>query len=166
MINPDTAALRTALGQFATGVTIVTACSADGRLVGLTVNSFASVSLEPPLVLWSLGENSPSRSVFENCSHYAINVLTANQEALARQFAASGSDKFAGVKWKVGAGGTALLAGCSASFECRNEARYPGGDHIIFLGHVERHHRSHDAHTPLLYYAARYRQMEAAAKGS
>ena len=153
----DQRRLRDALGGFATGITVVTARGADGEPVGVTINSFASVSLEPPLVLWSLGLQSPSLAVFESCTRYAVNVLAADQEELSQRFAQSQGDRFAGIELKVGAGGTAILPGCCAWFECRNEIRYPGGDHLIFVGHVESFQCEEKA--PLVFHGGRYRAL-------
>src|SRR5438309_9937659 len=105
---------RNALGTFATGVTVITAAAPDGRPVGLTCNSFASVSLNPPLVLWSLVIYSPNLSVFQDASHFAVNVLGASQQALSTQFATPSDDKFAGVDWTPGLGQAPILAGCVA----------------------------------------------------
>ena len=107
-IQLDSRSLRDALGEFATGVAVVTARSADGVPVGVTINSFASVSLEPPLVLWSLGLSSPSRAVFETCSHYAVNILAADQVELSQRFSQSIDDRFAGLALNVGAGDTPI----------------------------------------------------------
>lgn len=153
----DQRLLRDALGSFATGVTVVTARGADGEPVGVTINSFASVSLDPPLVLWSLGLSSPSLVVFESCNWYVINVLAADQEELSQRFAQSQGDRFAGIELEVGAGGTPILPGCCAWFECRNEIRYPGGDHLIFVGHVESFQRVEIA--PLVFHGGRYRVL-------
>src|SRR3984957_15197190 len=128
---------RNALGTFATGVTIITAIAADGKPYGLTCNSFASVSLNPPLVLWSLGMFSQGLSTFQNASHFAVNVLGVSQQALASRFAKSAEEKFAGVAWTPGLGGAPLLADSVANFQCRAANRYYGGDHVIFLGAVE-----------------------------
>jgi len=155
----DTRALRAALGQFATGITVVTAQGRDGQLAGLTVNSFASVSLDPPLVLWSLGDHSPALSLFRECSHYAINVLAADQTDISQRFATSQADKFAGLDYAAGLGGAPLLPGCLASFECRNETIHPGGDHIILIGRVERF--STQEGMPLLYFGGAYRGLAA-----
>src|SRR6202049_1580218 len=125
---------RNALGTFATGVTIITAVGADGKPYGLTCNSFASVSLNPPLVLWSLGMFSQGLSIFQNASHFAVNVLGASQQALATKFAKASEDKFAGVAWTPGLGNAPLLADSVANFQCRAASRYYGGDHVIFLG--------------------------------
>ena len=116
---------RNALGTYATGVTIITAVAADGKPYGLTCNSFASVSLNPPLVLWSLGMFSQRLSVFQNASHFAVNVLGASQQALAKKFANSSEDKFAGVEWTAGLGNAPLLAGSVAYIE----AVFAGGSY-------------------------------------
>jgi flavin reductase (DIM6/NTAB) family NADH-FMN oxidoreductase RutF len=131
-------AFRDALGHFPTGVTIVTAHNTGGPAVGITANSFNSVSLDPPLVLWSLAKSSPNLDAFLACTHYAINVLAADQVALSRRFGETHPDRFSGVAWKPGMGGAPLIEGCSAHFECRNTIRHEGGDHLIFVGEVER----------------------------
>jgi len=153
----DPRTLRDVLGEFATGIAVVTTRSADGQPVGVTINSFASVSLEPPLVLWSLGLHSPSLAAFESCSHYAVNILAADQAEFSQRFAQSQSDRFAGIDLAVGAGDTPLLPGCCAWFECRNELRYPGGDHVILVGHVEAIQR--EEKPPLIFHRGRYREL-------
>jgi|SRR5882757_3042243 flavin reductase (DIM6/NTAB) family NADH-FMN oxidoreductase RutF len=140
---------RHALGSFATGVTVITAMGPDGKPVGLTCNSFASVSLNPPLVLWSLVIYSPNMSVFQNASHFTVNVLGASQQALSTKFATPSDDKFAGVDWTPGLGQAPVLAGCVANFQCRAADRYYGGDHVIFLGAVEAYAYNRDE--PLLF---------------
>ena len=140
---------RNALGTFATGVTIVTAMAADGKPYGVTCNSFASVSLNPPLVLWSLGMFSQGLTIFQNASHFTVNVLGASQQALASQFAKSAGDKFAGVEWTPGLGNAPVLKDSIANFQCRAANRYYGGDHIIFLGAVEAY--SYNGQEPLLF---------------
>src|SRR4030088_3289977 len=125
---------RNALGTFATGVTIITAVAADGKPYGLTCNSFASVSLNPPLVLWSLGMFSQGLTIFQNASHFTVNVLGASQQAVASQFAKSSGDKFAGVSWTPGLGNAPVLADSVANFQCRAANRYYGGNHTSFLG--------------------------------
>jgi len=134
---------RNALGTFATGVTIVTAMSPDGRPYGVTCNSFASVSLNPPLVLWSLGMFSQGLPIFQNASHFAVNVLGASQQVLAMQFAKSSGEKFAGVTWSPGLGKAPVLSDAVANFQCRSVNRYYGGDHVIFLGAVEAYAYNH-----------------------
>jgi flavin reductase (DIM6/NTAB) family NADH-FMN oxidoreductase RutF len=140
---------RNALSTYATGVTIITAAGADGKPYGITCNSFASVSLNPPLVLWSLVVYSSSLSVFQNASHFAVNVLGVSQQALANKFAKSSDDKFAGVEWTPGLGNAPLLADSVANFQCRAASRYYGGDHVIFLGAVEAY--SYNRKEPLLF---------------
>lgn len=149
------AEFRTALGMFATGVTIVTARTAAGTLVGLTANSFNSVSLSPPLVLWSLAKSAGSMAAFSTGSHYAINILSADQQALAQQFASKDVDRFAGVKYVLGSTGAPLLAGAVASFECFNRSQYAEGDHIIFVGEVERCTHTPGS-APLLYHGGKF----------
>src|ERR1700688_4310196 len=134
----DKRAFRTALGRFPTGVTVVTALGPGGRRIGLTANSFSSVSLDPPLVLWSLAKAARSLAFFVKAPHYAINVLAADQIGLSRQFADSREDRFADVVCRRGLGGVPLIEGCAAWFECHNVAQYEGGDHVILLGRVER----------------------------
>lgn len=146
---------RAALGMFATGVTIVTARTADGQVIGLTANSFNSVSLSPPLVLWSLSRAAASMPVFSAGSHYAINVLAADQKAWAERFASKGADRWSGVGFDVGAGGAPLLHGAAAVFECFNRSRYEEGDHVIFVGEVERCTHRRGA-SPLLFHGGRY----------
>jgi flavin reductase (DIM6/NTAB) family NADH-FMN oxidoreductase RutF len=140
---------RSALGTFATGVTIITTAAPDGKPYGLTCNSFASVSLNPPLVLWSLVIFSSSMSVFQDASHFAVNVLGASQQALANKFAISSEDKFVGVEWTPGLGNAPLLKDSVATFQCRAANRYYGGDHVIFLGAVEAY--SYNRREPLLF---------------
>jgi flavin reductase (DIM6/NTAB) family NADH-FMN oxidoreductase RutF len=151
----SSAEFRTALGMFATGVTIVTARAPDGSLVGLTANSFNSVSLNPPLVLWSLSQAASSMAAFRTGSHYAINILGADQQALAQRFSTRHADRFADVAFVQGQSGAPLLAGAVASFECFNRSRYVEGDHVIFVGEVE--HCSHQAgSSPLLYHGGKF----------
>jgi flavin reductase (DIM6/NTAB) family NADH-FMN oxidoreductase RutF len=148
---------RNALGNYATGVTIITASDADGKPYGLTCNSFASVSLNPPLVLWSLLLYSSSLKVFQNASHFAVNILGASQRDLAGNFARSSHDKFAGVDWTPGLGSAPLLADCVAHFQCRMADRYYGGDHVIFLGAVEAY--SYNRDEPLLFLRGHFGQF-------
>ena len=133
----DSKALRQALGDFVTGVTIVTTVDAAGRLYGLTVNSFNSVSLDPPLILWSQSNTAPSHAVFGTASSFAINILAEDQIELSNRFARSGADKFAAVAFEYGVHGLPLLAGCRAWLECAVSARIPGGDHTIYIGEVK-----------------------------
>jgi len=146
---------RASLGMFATGVTIVTARTPAGVLVGLTANSFNSVSLTPPLVLWSLAQAASSMAAFSTGSHYAINILAADQKALAERFASRREDRWTDVAFTEGACGAPLLDGAAATFECFNRSRYEEGDHVIFVGEVE--HCSHrDGVSPLLYHGGKF----------
>jgi flavin reductase (DIM6/NTAB) family NADH-FMN oxidoreductase RutF len=142
---------RHALGQFATGVTIVTTADAQGHPVGLTISSFNSVSLEPPLVLWSLGHRAASLPIFQQCTHYAIHVLAAEQQVLAQRFATRGVDKFAGLDWQPNAQGVPLITGAAAVFECTHRNRHDEGDHTIFVGQVQ-HCQHLQGARPLLYH--------------
>ncbi|MCC6658365.1 MAG: flavin reductase family protein [Rhodocyclaceae bacterium] len=150
-------ALRDALGAFATGVTVLTTRGAGGEPVGLTVNSFNAVSLEPPLIVWSLSLASPSLAAFRDCSHYAVNVLALDQAWLSQRFASRAADKFAGLELNPGLAGAPLLPGCCAWFECANQVRHDGGDHLLFIGRIERHRR--DRKEPLVFQGGRYRAL-------
>lgn len=134
----DSAHFRQALSQFATGVTVITTRLADGSFRGLTASSFNSVSLEPPLVLWSLSNVANSLPIFTGNSHYVINVLAAGQEELARLFSRRGdANPFDTVGYTLSRTGQPILEGVTAWFECHNRSRYPEGDHVIFVGEVE-----------------------------
>ncbi|WP_220809615.1 flavin reductase family protein [Noviherbaspirillum aridicola] len=134
----DSRHFRQALSQFATGVTIITTRLADGSFLGLTASSFNSVSLDPPLVLWSLSQTASSMPVFSGNSHYVINVLSGEQAALAERFSKRIENRFEGVDFELSHTGLPILKGVSAWFECHNRSRYPEGDHVIFVGEVER----------------------------
>ncbi|MFS8977070.1 flavin reductase family protein [Cupriavidus necator] len=129
-------ALRAALGQFATGVTVVTATGADGEPVGVTINAFASVSLAPPLLLWCLARASGSLPALRAAPCHAINVLAGGQQALCARFAARGIDRFAGIDCRPGPCGTVLIAGALASFICRHRSVRAVGDHVVFVVEV------------------------------
>jgi flavin reductase (DIM6/NTAB) family NADH-FMN oxidoreductase RutF len=150
----DTRRWRDALCRFATGVTIITTRTEDGTPIGLTANSFNSVSLTPPLVLWSLNKHSKSLPVFLNASHYSINVLCADQKHLAARFASPIEDRFEGVEWRSGKAHTPLFHDCVAWFECAGVHQYEGGDHVIFVGEVTDF--GHNDKVPLLYAGGAY----------
>jgi 3-hydroxy-9,10-secoandrosta-1,3,5(10)-triene-9,17-dione monooxygenase reductase component len=152
----DTKVFRNALGQFATGVTIVTARGALGEFVGATVSSFNSVSLDPPMVLWSLDKRANSRAAFESSTHFAVHVLALEQRELAERFAKRGINKFEGLECRPGLGQVPLLAGSAACFECVTRHKYDGGDHVIFVGEVERF--EHVAGSPLLFHGGAFAQ--------
>ena len=153
----DSRALRTALGRFGTGVTIITTVDAQGERVGLTANSFNSLSLDPPLVLWSLRRNSPRLDAFAAHPHFAINVLSEAQVDLSRRFASAAEDRFAEGQWAAGTGGAPVLAGCVAVFECERVAQHDAGDHVLFIGRVLA--LSEAPLPPLLFQAGHYRML-------
>ncbi|MEM8570547.1 MAG: flavin reductase family protein [Pseudomonadota bacterium] len=153
----DQRQFRDALAQFATGVTIITAAGRDGP-VGMTVNSFSSVSLDPPLILWSIAKDSDRFSAFEQSPYFCVHVLRAEDEALAMRFAANGID-FSGLAFGLGSGDIPLLAGFAARFECRVAARHEGGDHVILVGEVER--IDHEKAQPLVFHGGRFGQFAA-----
>lgn len=146
---------RAALGMFATGVTVVAVRRPDGELLGVTANSFSSVSLDPPLVLWSLAAGAASLPVFRAGERYGISVLAVEQHALAERFSAKGKKSWDGVAHEIGAGGVPLILGACASFECFNRSRYDEGDHVIFVGQVERCTMRFDA-SPLLFHGGKF----------
>ena len=148
--------LRRAFGRFGTGVTVITTCAADGMRVGVTANSFNTVSLNPPIVLWSLAATSPSLATFRATGHFAVNVLTLEQIELSRKFSRSGADKFAGVEFADGLHGAPILAGCAATIECTVVNEHIVGDHVLFLGQVVRY--AHENAAPLLFFNGKYIQ--------
>jgi len=145
---------RAALGAFTTGVTIVTTLDSAQRDIGLTANSFSSVSLDPPMVLWSLSRQSFSLPAFMAAEHFAVHVLAAAQVTLSERFARSGIDKFSGLQVERGLGGIPLLADCAARFQCRTAYRYEGGDHVIFVGEVVTFDQSDLV--PLVFHGGQY----------
>ncbi len=151
----DQRGLRTALGQFATGVTAIVTRDETGALTGLTVNSFTSVSLEPPMVLWSLRRAARCYQTFRACDHFVINVLAADQVDVARQFSASMGDRFAGIVWRPSpVSGLPVLDNVSAWFDCKKTNAHDAGDHTIFVGEVCCF--AHAARPPLLFHAGGY----------
>jgi 3-hydroxy-9,10-secoandrosta-1,3,5(10)-triene-9,17-dione monooxygenase reductase component len=150
----DSRALRNALGAFATGVTIVSTRNGEGQDIGITANSFNSVSLNPPMVLWSLSRTALSLPSFQQSPYFAVHVLAADQDDLSRRFATKGADKFQDIDVKRGHGNVPLIDGCTARFQCRTAFSYDAGDHIIFVGEV----LAFDAYDrpPLLFHAGRY----------
>jgi flavin reductase (DIM6/NTAB) family NADH-FMN oxidoreductase RutF/DNA-binding MarR family transcriptional regulator len=150
----DLRRLRDCFGRFATGVTIITTLDQDGRPTGLTANSFSSLSLDPPMILWNLGKNSSQIEAFRNAEYYAVNVLSADQIDLSNGFASNKEDRFTGVSYAPGIGGVPLIADCVAWVECRSAAVYDGGDHLIFVGEVERF--DYSDRPALLFHGGRY----------
>ena len=153
----DAREFRNALGRFTTGVTIVTCLDAAGQPVGLTANSFNSLSLDPPLLLWSLRSASPSMAAFVAAPRFAVNVLTESQVELSRRFATRCEDRFADVPWAQGEHGAPVLAGCAAVFECETMSHQLAGDHRLFIGRVLACGES--PLPPLLFQAGHYRLL-------
>jgi flavin reductase (DIM6/NTAB) family NADH-FMN oxidoreductase RutF len=160
--NFDARHFRRALGQFATGVTIITTRTDEGEPIGFTANSFNSVSLEPPLVLWSQAKKSGTFAVFRGNTHYVINVLASDQIELSRRFGSSAAaldgERFTAAHWHDSARGVPVLIGCCAWFECFNRSRYEEGDHIIFVGEVER--CGFSAREPLIFQGGSYHMTQ------
>ena len=152
--NIDPRQFRNALGQFATGVTIVTTLDAAKNPVGVTVSSFNSVSLDPPLVLWSLNKTSRSLEAFNQSEYFSVHVLAFDQQSLSNQFARRGVEKFAGVTVERGVGNVPIIPDCAAYFQCATAHRHDGGDHIIFVGEVVDYHNS--GKTPLIFHGGSY----------
>lgn len=150
----DPRAFRRALGNFATGVTVVTAATECGKRVGVTANSFNSVSLDPPLILWSLDKRSSSHVVFEQASHFAVNILAADQVDLSNHFARTKEDRFAEIAYEPGEGGAPVFADCAARFHCEKYRQVDGGDHWIMLGKVVAF--DDFGRAPLLYHQGAY----------
>ena len=153
----DTKPLRQALGRFTTGVTIITCLDAQGRAVGLTANSFTSLSLDPALVLWSLRRSSPPLAAFSAATHFAVNVLGEAQVEVSRHFASNAVDRFAQGQWSAGLAGLPVLAGSAAVFECASVSQQDAGDHVLFIGRVLDFVEAPVA--PLLFQAGHYRML-------
>lgn len=152
---------RKALGRFPTGVAVVTALDAQGLRLGMTINSFSSVSLVPPIVLWSVAHQAPSYAAFAAARHFVINVLAEDQLAVSNQFSRPSDDKFAGVAWTPGLAGVPVLSGCVATFECAVRELCRAGDHDVMLGDVQRY--SHAERTPLAFALSSYARVSAIA---
>lgn len=148
--------LRRAFGRFGTGVTVITTSTTDGARAGVTANSFNTVSLDPPIVLWSLAGTSPSLEIFRTSGHFAVNVLALEQIELSRKFSRASEDKFEGVAFTDGLQGAPLLADCAATIECAVTNEHVVGDHVLFLGRVMRY--SHANAAPLLFFNGKYIQ--------
>lgn len=157
-MSVDADAFRSALGRFASGVTVVTACDAKGGDHGMTASAFCSVSLEPPLILVCVEKIATMHDAIVSCSHFAVNVLTEKQEQTARHFAEAEGDRFEGIGFSRGAHSVPLLDDSLALLECRRTATYEGGDHTIVVGEVEAASWRDDR--PLLYYRGGYAGIE------
>lgn len=150
--------LRQAFGQFATGVTIVTTVGPGQTPVGITANSFSSVSLQPPMVLWSLAHSALSRSIFEQADYFCVHVLAASQREVSERFACQGRDKFGGVAWSWGANSLPMLDDYAARFHCRTTHQHPVGDHTVFIGEVLQYDKT--THRPLVFQGGQYAVAE------
>ena len=153
----DPRGLRAVLGRFATGVAIITCRDAAGAPTGLTANSFSALSLEPPLILWSLRQSSPSLPVFRAAPHFAINILAESQVDLSRRFASPVSDKFAEGDWLAGTGGAPVLRGAAAVLECGLTLEQDAGDHVLFIGRVLK--MADLSAAPLLFHGGHYHML-------
>jgi flavin reductase (DIM6/NTAB) family NADH-FMN oxidoreductase RutF len=154
----DLRTLRDALGSFATGVTVVTCLDSDGRPFGLTVNSFTSVSMDPPLLLVCIAKPARCAPALTSASHFAVNVLQTGQQPASIRFSTRDEDRFGATPWSTGETGAPLLMESLGVFECERHAVYDGGDHEILVGHVLR--ASFDPNSdPLLYFRGRYRRL-------
>jgi flavin reductase (DIM6/NTAB) family NADH-FMN oxidoreductase RutF len=151
----DTRALRHALGHYTTGVTVITTCTPEGGHTGVTVNSFTSVSLDPPLVLFCLSTRSSLLPLFEQASHFTVNVLATGQQAVSNRFAKPSANTWEGVKYRCGTHGCAALADAISVFECARRSIYPGGDHVIVVGEVLRF-ETVATPAPLAFYQGSY----------
>jgi flavin reductase (DIM6/NTAB) family NADH-FMN oxidoreductase RutF len=154
----DARTFRDALGCFATGVTIITAIAPDGKPIGLTANSFTSVSLDPPLLLVCVANNAGSAAVLQQAERFAVNVLQIGQQPTSNRFAGKGEDRFANTPWEVGEFGTPVLTGSLSSFECARDAVHEGGDHFILVGRVLKA-MFEPRRDPLLYFRGKYRRL-------
>ncbi|WP_135077826.1 flavin reductase family protein [Terasakiella sp. SH-1] len=155
----DQREFRDVLGQFATGITVVTSQSEKAGNIGVTINSFASVSLEPPLVLFSLKTDSQLNDVFLSEPNFNICILAENQENLSNLFAGSDENKFDTIKWHEGQNGCPVLDGTLATLECKRVESHKGGDHTIFIGEVTSISTNSDATGPLLYFQGGYKTL-------
>ncbi len=151
---------RNSLGTFATGVTIITTCTGDGAAIGITANSFASVSLDPPLVLWSIDRNSSVFEVMSSTEHFAVHVLHSEQQELSNLFAKSVDYKFEQTDWQRGIGNIPVLNDYYSRFQCKTQYAYEGGDHLILVGQVLDFHTKNQNLKPLVFYKGQYRGLE------
>lgn len=147
-------ALRRAFGKFTTGVAVVTTSGPNAEPCGLTINSFSSVSLDPPLVLWSITLKSPNLETFRSASHFAINILASDQRDICNQFASKAEDRFAGIDWFRGINDLPVIRGTLATFECRRTQMVDAGDHVVFFGEVAATEQNEGE--PLVFFAGQF----------
>ena len=157
----DSREFRDTVGRFATGVTVITTVAGDGELFGLTANSFSSLSLDPPLVLFWLDNNAMSFEAFNETPYFAVNVLSEDQRDLSSHFARSGADKWNGVEYATWDTGSPILPGCLAALECDTQAIHDGGDHVIIVGKVRKLMAENDMRRPLVFYQGSYNGLSA-----
>ncbi len=157
-LSSDQRALRDAFSRFPTGVTIVTALDHSDKPVGVTISSFNTVSLHPPLVLWSLAQNSSRLNAFYMGSAHVIHVLAEPQAALAKLFSSRTEDRFKGLETQLSEHRIPMLPDCAAYFECTTEACYPAGDHVIVVSRIKQYR--HDAQAPLLFFAGDFARVD------
>ncbi len=153
-VSFDQADFRKTLGQFATGVTIVTTLGLDNEPIGITCSSFNSLSMDPPLILWSLAKTAYSLPAFEASPYFNVHILGSDQDSLSNNFARQGSNKFKDIRYSKGLGGTPILEKHAALFECKTKYKYEGGDHIIFVGEVVSF--IHEETKPLVFHGGNY----------
>ncbi|MFT5133879.1 MAG: flavin reductase (DIM6/NTAB) family NADH-FMN oxidoreductase RutF [Gammaproteobacteria bacterium] len=159
MTNFDNREFRNALGTFATGITVVTTTNDKLEPVGITVNSFTSVSLEPPLILWCLDNEADSHGAFSACDNFTVHVLHEGQEVISQIFSSENNDRFAGLEWEQGEFGSPVLKDFATCLNCRTEKKYDAGDHIILLGRVISF-ESHQHKKPLIYHGGAYQHLK------
>ena len=158
MSHDQTRALRNAMGNFATGITVITTVDQEGNPRGMTANSFSSVSLEPALISWCVGQESRLFDLFQQVDHFAVNILHSGQAETSQLFAGNEQNKFDHVAWHPGLNGVPLLDDCSCIFQCKVEHRHPGGDHIILVGRVVDF--SNEPLEPLIFHGGQYRTLK------
>ncbi len=158
MTEEQIRALRNALGNFATGITVITALDENGEPQGMTANSFSSVSLQPPLVSWCVGRESRLFDLFQKTSRFAVNILTTEQEKTSQLFASPAENKFEQIEWYAGLNGLPLLNDSPCQFQCEIEHRYSGGDHTILIGRVLDF--SSQPMSPLIFHGGQYRSLK------
>lgn len=151
---------RDVLGHFATGVAVITSVGPDGARLGATVSSFNSVSLDPPLVLFSIGRNTKAFASWETAQAFTVNILSEEQSAISTRFARAMTDKWQGIEPRIGGNGAALLPGAAAWLECSSYAKHDGGDHLIMVGRVEALALRETGCRPLLFFCGKYRRLD------
>jgi len=159
-MSVDSRAFRNALGRFATGVCVIAVNPQGQKPFGMTVNSFASVSLDPPLILWSLQKNSDCFSVFEKADRFSVNILTAGQQDISNQYAKKNEHDLVDGSYRLGRSGCVVLKDVMTSFECTLEAVHEGGDHVIIVGRVQEVNNHPASREPLVFYSGKYRSLK------